>query len=214
MFKLIHKVWAGLTASLFPKTCFGCSKKGQYFCQNCLKEVRDPNIIYPRSLDFALTSFSYRTPAVRKALRKLKYASASDVAEELAKIMAEDLAPYLKYDRIKPMVCEIPMTEKRKRKRGFNQAEVLAKHLAKFLNLEYSPILIKVRETKPQVEIENRKERLKNIKRAFQMKGGIKASPFVVLVDDIITTGATISEAARVLKKAGAKKIIGVAVAR
>ena len=213
MFKLIHKVWDVFTASLFPRACFGCFKKGRYLCQDCLQEIRDPDISYLQRADLALTSFSYRTPAIKKVLRKLKYASASHVAEELAEIMASDLTPYIKYGS-RPVICEIPMTGIRKRRRGFNQAEVLTKHLARLLNLEHRALLIKIRETKPQAEIENRQERFKNIGGAFGIKKDVGVPQFVIMVDDIITTGATINEAARVLKKSGAKKVIGVAVAR
>ncbi len=189
-------------------------------CQNCIKGLRDADIFYPKNMDFALTSFSYREPAIKRALRKLKYSSASDIAGELAQALAGDIAPYLKCGsnprlwRDKPVVCEIPMTERRKRARGFNQAELLARHLAKILNLEHSPILIKVRETKPQAEIKNRAERLENIKGVFALKENFSPPKFAVIVDDIYTTGATMNEAARVLKKAGVKKIICAAVAR
>ncbi|QQG46135.1 MAG: ComF family protein [Candidatus Niyogibacteria bacterium] len=198
---------------LFPRSCFSCGAKGKYLCLKCLTEIRDPDIFYPKNMDFALTSFSYREPAIKMALRKLKYSSASDIAEELAEIMAQDLRPYLKYD-LKPIIAAIPMTERRKRARGFNQAELLACHLARILNLEHSPILIKVRETKPQAEIKNRAERLENIKGVFALKENFSPPKFAVIVDDIYTTGATMAEAGRVLKKAGVKKIICAAVAR
>ena len=213
MLELIHKAREAVIEAIFPKTCFGCRQVGRYLCQNCLRGLRDPDVFYPAKADFALTSFSYRSPAVKKALLKLKYSSASDIAKELAAVVSSDLAPYLKYG-VKPVICEIPMTSKRKRKRGFNQAEILARHVAKFLNLEYRPLLTKIRETRPQAEIKDREERLKNIKGVFAMKENFSPSPFVVVVDDIITTGATMNEAARVLKKSGVKKIICVAVAR
>ena len=210
MLKLIHTAFN----LIFPRTCFSCSKKGAYLCPNCLREIRDPDISYPRGADCLLTSFAYRAPAIKKALRRLKYASASDVAQELAAVVAEDLAPYIKYERRKPMVCWIPLTKKRERRRGFNQAEILAKHLANFLNLDYGSLLMKTGETRPQAEIQNRKERLENIKGAFEVKKDASVPWFAIIVDDISTTGATMNEAARVLKKAGAKKIICAAVAR
>lgn len=150
---------------------------------------------------------------MKKALRKLKYDSASDVAYELAEIMAKDLGPYLKYGLV-PIITAIPMTDGRKKVRGFNQAELLAKHLAKNLAFECLPMLEKIRETKPQAEIKDREERLENTKGVFKIAENFSVPQFVVVVDDIITTGATMNEAARVLKKSGVKKIICAAVAR
>ncbi len=210
---LIHKAWAFLSEIIFPRFCFGCSKRGRYLCDACRRDVLETEINYPKNSDFALTSGSYRHPAMKKALRKLKYDSASDVAGELAAILAKDLVPYLKYAQT-PIITAIPMTEKRRRTRGFNQAELLAEHLAKNLALEYRATLIKIRETLPQAEIKNRKDRFKNIKGAFALKEKSSAPEFAVIVDDIITTGATMNEAAVVLKKSGVKKIICVAVAR
>lgn len=213
---LIHKVrraWANLAEIIFPRFCLGCSKKGQYICGTCRGEALEPEINYPKNAEFSITSASYRHPAVKKAVRKLKYDSASDIAGELAEIMAKNLAPYLKYGQ-KPVLCEIPITDARKKSRGFNQAGLLAGHLAEKLGLERRPMLVKIRETRPQAEIKNKKERLENVKNVFALKKDVAIPNFAIIVDDIITTGATMNEAAKILKKSGVKKIICAAVAR
>ena len=113
----------------------------------------------------------------------------------------------LKLDRTRGIIIDgVPRT--------LNQAELLAKKLAFKLGLKFVPALIKIRETQPQAEIKEQKERLKNIKNAFKVSEDFKRPATIIVVDDIITTGATMNEAARVLKKAGVKKVIGVAVAR
>ena len=213
MHSFIHKHLNALADIFYPKTCFGCSKHGKYLCDSCRQDVIEPDINYPKNADFVLTSASYRHPAMKKALRKLKYDSASDIAGELAAILTKDLAPYLKYAQA-PIITAIPMTEKRRRTRGFNQAELLGQKLAENLALEYRPMLVKTHETKPQAEIENKKERLENVKNVFALKKDARVPPFAVIVDDIYTTGATMNEAASVLKKSGVKKIICAAVAR
>lgn len=213
MLSFIHKCLLTAKEVLFPKKCFGCGRPERYLCGACLKKLRDPDIFYPKNADFALTSFPYRAQAVKRALLRLKYHSAQDIAGNLAEVMAEDLSPYLKYSG-HPVVCEIPMSGARKRKRGFNQAELLARHLAEIMNLEHRPLLVKTLDPKPQAEIKNRKDRLENIKGAFAFNKNFSVPQFAVVVDDIYTTGATMNEACRVLKKHGVKKIICAAVAR
>lgn len=113
------------------------------------------------------------------------------------------------------VLIPVPLDKKRLRWRGFNQAEELAKGISKFLNIEIlNNILIKTKETLPQVELSD-EERKENIKGAFacQNQEKIKGRK-ILLVDDIYTTGSTMEECARVLKKAGAKEIIGIVVAR
>lgn len=196
----------------FPRKCCLCLKPGNYFCAECRPKIFRPEAGKLENTDLIITFSSYRDPAMRKALRRLKYGSASDLTEELVEMAAQSAKPYLIGS--KPLITAIPMTDKRKRKRGFNQAEALAKNLAQKLNLEFAGVLIKVKETRPQAEIKNRKERLENIRGAFGLKAGFLPPQEIIVVDDIITTGATMSEAAKLLKSAGVKKVIGIAVAR
>lgn len=208
----IHKGLGLLADVIFPRKCYLCLKPGSYFCAGCRPKICRPEAGKLENADLIITFASYRDPAVKKALRKLKYGSASDLAEELAEIAAEAAKPYL--IGLKPLITAIPMTDKRKGRRGFNQAETLAQNLARELNLEFMNVLIKIKETRPQAEIKNREERFLNIKNAFAVKDETALPEEIIVVDDIITTGATMSEAARILKSAGVKKVIGVAVAR
>jgi ComF family protein len=109
----------------------------------------------------------------------------------------------------------VPLSKKKLRWRGFNQAEEIAKELANFLKIPLiSDCLIKTKETKDQVEL-SEKERKENVKGAFYIKNKEKiAGKNVLLVDDVFTTGATMEEAAKVLNEAGSEKIVGVVVAK
>lgn len=109
-------------------------------------------------------------------------------------------------------VAYIPMTGKERRSRGFNQSRYLAFKISKLLNKPVEDYLIKVKETLPQREL-NRKERLKNIKGAFALST-VKPQKKVLLIDDVMTTGATLNEAARILKKGGAKEVYASFIAR
>lgn len=110
-------------------------------------------------------------------------------------------------------VIALPLARKRLAERGFNQAAVLAQRVARKLTLSYVPHgLLKVRDTPPQAGL-NREARLKNVRGAFDC-GESLSGQHIAVVDDVMTTGATLSEAAKVLKKAGARLVSAWVVAR
>jgi ComF family protein len=109
----------------------------------------------------------------------------------------------------------IPLFSSKLRKRGYNQAEILAKELSKKFNVPFQNVLERIRNTKTQVGMTNI-ERRKNIKDAFGLinhKSEI-LDQNVFLVDDVVTTGSTLLEAAKMLKRNGAKRVIGLTLAR
>lgn len=109
----------------------------------------------------------------------------------------------------------MPLHKNKKRKRGFNQSEIIAKELSLALNIPLKTnILVKTENTQSQTNL-TREERAKNIKNAFQTKNPSEIEGKIIfLVDDVFTTGATMEEAAKTLKKAGASHVWGLAVAR
>lgn len=115
----------------------------------------------------------------------------------------------------KPFLVPIPLSAKRLRKRGYKQAELLAKELGKRFKLEMQPLLKRVKETKPQYGLK-REERQKNMKEAFEFNSKIKAqhAKVAILVDDVLTTGSTMQAAAKVLKRNGFENVWGVALAK
>ena len=123
------------------------------------------------------------------------------------------------------IIIPVPLHWRRYNWRGFNQSELLANEIAKKSNLEVNnKLLIRRRNTKPQTKIKSMSERRKNIKGAFKIDivgMGLKPIPTellknknIIIVDDVCTTLATLNECALVIKKAGAKKVWGVAAAR
>ena len=115
------------------------------------------------------------------------------------------------------ILMPIPLDKNKLKKRGYNQSEELAKELAKIIKIPViSDILIKTKITRPQMELSG-KEREKNLLNAFGVRPGSDPglTPLkIFLVDDVYTTGSTMEECARVLKKAGAKQVWGIVVAR
>jgi len=112
-------------------------------------------------------------------------------------------------------VVPVPLSREQRRRRGFNQSERLAVELARRLALPVCTLMLqRVRDTRPQVRL-SASERARNVRGAFQAAGRDQvADQVVLLVDDVLTTGATLNECARVLKRAGAADVYGITMAR
>lgn len=170
----------------------------------------------------ALVRFDYKHPLVRQAVWELKYRGNKKVAKLLAECLYEELVEEIterkNFENFeKPLLVPVPLSKKRFRERGFNQCELLAVALetlggGNFFEVVRN-VLVKVKETDSQTK-KNRAERLKNLKNCFAVHRPEKiAGRNIILLDDVITTGATLNEARRTLKRSGARKVLCVAVA-
>jgi ComF family protein len=116
------------------------------------------------------------------------------------------------------ILTPIPLSIKRLRNRGFNQAELVAAGMAVNLGLAVrTDILVRVKDVSPQTEIKSREKRLMNVKGIFQVrKEVVKAikNSVIIVADDVSTTGATLNEAVRTLKMGGAKTVYEVSLTR
>jgi competence protein ComFC len=203
---------------IFPSSCLSCGESGEYLCSRCLHGL--PLAEEPEE-DFIYSVFNYRDGLVKKAVWTLKYAGRHSIAPILAKAMSDKIAEELSElammeNFTEPALIPIPISARRFKERGFNQAEILAAELAGSnpqLKLEKN-VLYKIRETKNQARIHDRNERLKNLKGAFEIKNpGLIKGRNIILIDDVSTTGATLVEAKRILEKSGAKKVIALTLA-
>jgi len=193
---------------VYPKKCLGCKKTGKYFCDECLKTVR----INDQAALSGTSLFQYQG-IIKAAIQTLKYQFLRNIETELGElidrgIVEEELKEFLE---LKPGVQPMPLYWRRQNWRGFNQAEVIAKVLAKKFNLKLVDCLERVKQTKPQADLK-RKERLANVKDIFQVK--VKPAGAVLVVDDVWTTGATMEEAIKTLREAGVKQVWGLTLAR
>ena len=117
------------------------------------------------------------------------------------------------------IIISIPLHKNKLRRRGFNQAELLAREFSKLSNIQLlTNSLLKKKQTPAQVDVQNRETRLKNLEGAFSASADLLAAQSVgrkavILIDDVSTTGATLIHASRALTQAGAKQIIGLVVA-
>jgi ComF family protein len=207
----------GLTELIFPKFCLGCRKRGGYICANCLEKVRPGKggFFKIKYLNGLVSLWSYEG-VVRKAILALKYKFAREIAQELAEYFCQSLKTrFLPFQN--PVLIPVALSGKRQNWRGFNQSEVLGKLICQKMNWDFEQnLVIRSKNTKPQVEL-SRIERKANVASAFTLNPKHKSLSLntkpLVIFDDVITTGATLEEMARVLRSAGAKRIFGLTLA-
>ena len=164
-----------------------------------------------RALDRIYAASSYAAlPLLRKAVHTFKYGRVPDLAEDLAALMIDSAPIVSALDA--PVLCPVPLHWTRQAQRGFNQAELLAQEIAKVLPVPVRSLLKRRRPTGHQAW-RSREERLSALQDAFRIS--VSEMPrFVILIDDLSTTGATLEACARELKRAGAKRVEGWVVAQ
>ena len=141
----------------------------------------------------------------------MKYSHVEDVLQAFEKIIINFVKQnkYL-FSQI-DLVVPVPLHKKRFVERGFNQAKLIAKIVAREIDKPCQDLVIRSRHTLQQAKLK-REDRLKNVKNAFVIENNIDGN--VLLIDDVFTTGSTLQECAKVLKKGGAKAVIGFTIAR
>jgi len=202
---------------LFPRNavCVGCGDKrgfeGEWLCPRCREKAaqRWVGAFYDEKLDGAAAAYRYEGPA-GSVVRHMKYRGVSVLKD----MMAEDMLRALRH--IEPVgietVTAVPMHPKRIRERGFNQSELLAKEIAARLEVPFDDCLVRTRNTVQQARLEG-KARRQNLKGAIEAKTTV-AGKWVLLVDDVYTTGTTAHECAKALRKAGARHVSYLAYTR
>lgn len=223
---------------LFPKFCLGCEAEGGFLCLECkatLTPVQNQHcIICHKPAPFGLTHsgcltpygaegqisfFDYHDEKVANLLIKGKYSFLPEIYEILGEILAKKIRNDFSYilNEGPYKLVPIPLHPFRSRWRGFNQAEVLCNSLEKHLGLPVINPLIRKKPTQTQKDL-MREQRITNVQGAFTLSPNFQSfnsqSFNCILVDDVTTTGSTLLEAAKVLKRNGAKKVICLTVAR
>lgn len=205
---------------LFPPKC--------PFCQDILEDPRallcpdcQPRLPWltgraaERKVEFADGCFSplaYQAP-VPEAVRRYKFSRIQRYRKPFGTLMAQCVQDHLKEGA--DCVTWAPLSRRRLRSRGFNQAELLARVLGAALSLPVSPTLRKIRDTRPQSELAEESARRANALGAYDLLPGTALSgKRILLVDDVVTSGATLRECARLLRQAGADRIWCVTLAQ
>ncbi len=232
-------MWGGIKQffkeSLFPVFCLECGKEGDWWCKDCLKKEKVGIFCCPvchketangktclecqaaTFLDGMVAVFNYEDSSpVSQLVHHFKYSFAVDIQLLWAKVIAisfSSIFQSLVQDRL---VVPVPLYSKRKRERGFNQSEIIAriiKENGQTCGVEYGEYLQRTKPTTQQVKL-TKEERERNVYNAFSIIPTALHKKQIVLVDDVFTTGATMNECARVLKENGAQEVWGFALAR
>lgn len=198
------------------KICRTCRTKIRYIveptCRKCGRQLNDNAVVFCTEcgrirhiFDRGVALYDYQS--MKKSVYRFKYKGRC----EYAKFYAEDIYGHLK-EEIRNMNADIlipiPLHKSRKRSRGYNQAELIAKHLSRFTGIPVQDNLVqRIKKTVPQKQLDAR-GRQNNLKKAFNIKPNVvKLNKTIILVDDIYTTGSTIDAVAYELKRRGAKNV-------
>lgn len=235
---MLRGLLKGLKDLIYPNFCLVCKNKisppGQQelicadcwnkveknlppFCANCgrhlTSEAIEKNACPSCSrlnfyFDRAFSPYRY-TKTVKKLIHEFKYSGKDYLANPLGKLMHAFIRDYQLPIQHLDFLVPVPLHKSRQREREFNQAEILSQAVAKEFNKKVlTDILIRVKPTKTQTEL-TFQERCQNVEKSFSItKPELIKDTNLLLIDDVLTTGATSSEAAKCLKEAGARKVL------
>ena len=210
------KVKKFILDTIFPVECLGCKREGEWLCGECSAKIKlDMYSGHRKFLARVLAFYSYDNEILKKAIHSLKYKFIEELAEPLGELFIEGI----RRDNFRPdtdfLIIPVPLHRKRFLERGFNQAEMLARAVAEKFRVEVSSdALERERWTESQVNLEEG-ERQKNVEGAFKLLDSSKIlNKRIILVDDVLTTGATMEACAKVLGAGGAKEVWAMALVK
>lgn len=204
----------------FPPVCAGCQRLGTYLCPKCYAQLE----FYPLDWQPALencyldrvVACAHYAPPLNRLLRTYKYQGSYVLAEVLANLIwfSTDIPRA-------DLITFIPLHPKKLRQRGFNQTQLLAEKLARKVKLPCHNTLDKTIHHRSQAETCDRRQRLTNLDNTFTLNQEfldwlsqqVRPPHTVLVIDDVITTGTTLNEAAKILKTAGVVSVIGLTLA-
>lgn len=222
---------------IFPKDCIGCGGEGKYLCGQCLEKIefvgsdycplcKKPspfNEICPVcKKDTAIKAIwvagDYNKQILQDLIHNLKYNYLEDISANLAQYLLR----YLKYKNVfenfkifsdNAVFAPVPLHRKRFISRGFNQSKLLANNLGALTGIKTADILQRLKNTETQINL-SRQQRQENVKGAFEVTNRNFCNKKIILIDDVLTTGSTFKECAKVLAEAGYDEIYGLVVAQ
>ena len=226
---ILSRVAGGALDLVLPISCAVCDTEGHYLCPDC--EPKLPKLERPyctrcadRGQEPLCDACTARPPAidgirapylfegiVREMAYDLKYRNIRAAAPDLAQLLAD----FLNTNRVPgDMLVPVPLHRSAERRRGYNQSKLLAREMAKLTGLQLAGHgLRRTRNTEPQVSMDSLDQRRTNMDGAFECVDGLAGRP-ILLINDVVTTGSTMSACAEALKASGAASVWGLALAR
>lgn len=205
MKRFIDKIGKTLCDFLFTVHCPYCGKvimRNEYACEKCKKHFPEKSIIrYAAGGYKCAVPFPY-LDCYKKAIAKFKFGNCGNYAKQLAFMIVIAVNEVYGNKHFDIITC-VPMHKNAVRKRGYNQAELLARECAEIMGIKYVDVLEKFKENKTQHSIKAA-ERAKNVKGVYRIcDEKIAYGKNILIIDDIITTGNTLGECAETITKAG-----------
>jgi len=227
-------MWQFLKELIFPSKCLNCFDQTEaglamcdkcrediklnetLFCGQCLARLPEGKKICHKDFPYLLgAALDYKNEAVRKLILGLKFGGVKNASQILGEFLVE-------YARFIPvawqdfLIVPIPLGQRRKNQRGYNQSQLIAEVFAKNFGIEMSAQnLARLKNTPPQSEINSFDRRMENVRGVFKVTNPSEfENRKIVLVDDVTTSGATLREAAMVIKDCRPKNIVALAAAR
>jgi competence protein ComFC len=212
MIETLSKIREGILDILMPRKCLGCGKDGSYICSACSLFLSELPMTEVEPSSVSVWEYE---GIIEKAILKIKYDGCYDIINELVEKALDRVEINFLDDAV---ITYVPMYRKRERERGFNQAKLIAEKIGEKINRPVVGLLEKIKDNPSQVGL-GPKERLENVRDAFAYSESLERSNLskqqsVLLVDDVYTTGATMGECTRTLRKAGIKNIYGFTITR
>jgi len=234
--RLLKKIKGFVLDILFPIECLGCGKDGMWLCDKCVdgfEYIKEERCVVCKQkgefgkthkgcrdkiyLDGLMVCCEAKDGLLQDVIRKFKYNFIQDLSLGLGRVLTNKVVlakqmgnRFLLQGDFR--VIAVPLHKRRLNWRGFNQAVLLAERLANFFDWRIrNDLLVRAKYTKPQVKFK-KKKRGRSIEGAFEVRREISGD--VLLIDDILTTGATLGECARILKEKGAHRVWAMVLSR
>lgn len=203
----------------FPPRCPFCNEiisSDEVICKSCKEKIKCKNfkdVITTRTgkTFISISPFSYEEP-IRTAIHKFKFRGMKHYSILFGKYLTDILKENYDINKI-DYITSVPLHRVRKRERGFNQSEVFGREISRLTGIKYIEVLEKSKKNKVQHEL-NLSERTENVKDVYKViDSEILKDKTVIICDDILTSGNTMAECAKVIFEAGAKNVIGATIA-
>ncbi len=207
---------ASLANLVFPPFCAGCDRPFTVMCDRCYEALdftfAPINLNLDQTcLDSLQATLNYQDP-IKSLIKEMKYLSVKPNAHWCG-ILLFQTVNWPDVD----IVTSVPLHPKRLRERSFNQAEEIAKVFAAKARLPYQRLLKRQVNTPHQASFKSKRKRLKALDKVFKLSDDTSVNEVkgktILIIDDVVTTGTTLNQCAKVLKTSGAKKVCGLAVA-